>query len=350
MRKPVLRLCSIVVGSWLGSAPLIALGHHSFAPHFDASKPVEITGPITEFERRNPHAYLHVEAVDENGLTREYVCESHGVTQLSRNGITPEMLSVGTIVTLTGSQARSDPYMCFFNTVGFADGRVLNVNGTRAPSVAQTEEIQRDDIFGTWLLAPANRSTSGPQPMIDFLTAAGERAVAAYDPFADDPTYRCDPVAIRRVWFAPGTPLAISRDGDRIILRHEWMDVERIVHLDMTDHPADGPRTSLGHSIGHFEGDSLVIETANYAEGVLRQYVETPGEPTRGLLHSDALTTVERLRFDPLTNRLQLTIEQDDPVFFTRDFEVASAEYLPSDLEIEPFNCRPENLDHTLIE
>jgi hypothetical protein len=340
----------MVSATLLASAPPIVSAHHSFAPHFDSSKPVEITGPITEFEQRNPHAYLHVEAVDENGRTREYVCESHGVTQLGRNGITADMLSVGTTVTLTGSQARNDPYMCFFNTVGFADGRVLDVNGSRAPRRPDAAPITRDSIFGHWLLAPANRSTSGPQPMIDFLTDAGERAVAAYDPFVDDPTFRCDPVAIRRVWFAPGTPLAIERDGDGIVLRHEWMDAERIVHLNATDHPANGPRTSLGHSIGRFEGDTLVIETANYSEGVLRQYVETPGQPTRGMLHSDAMTSVERVRFDPATNRLQVSILYDDPVFYTRDFDLANAEYMPTDLEIEPFNCRPENPDHTLIE
>jgi len=334
----------------IGAVPLAAWAHHSFAPHFDASKPVEITGPITEYEQRNPHAYLHVAAVDENGLTREYVCESHGVTQLRRNGITPEMLSVGTTVTLTGSQARNDPFMCFFNTVEFADGRVFNVNGARDSRPAAPAEISRSDIFGTWLLAPANRSTSGPQPMMASLTAAGRRAVETYDPFVDDPTFRCDPVAIRRVWFAPGTPLEIGRDGQRIVLRHEWMDVERIIHLDATTHPADGPRTSLGHSIGRFEGDVLVVETGNYAAGVLSQYVEMPGQPTRGLLHSDALRSVERVWFDAGSNRLNVSIELFDPVFYTRDFDAVSAQYQPTDLQLEPFNCKPENADHTLID
>ena len=52
----------------------------------------------------------------------------------------------------------------------------------------------RADIFGTWLLAPMpGRSTSGPQPMIEFLTAAGKAAVAKYNPFKDDPAFRCDP-------------------------------------------------------------------------------------------------------------------------------------------------------------
>jgi len=42
--------------------------------------------------RRASHSYLHVQAVDENGRTEEYICESHGFTQLKRNGITSEML------------------------------------------------------------------------------------------------------------------------------------------------------------------------------------------------------------------------------------------------------------------
>jgi len=336
-----------------------ALAHHSFAPHFDSSKPVRISGEITEFEQRNPHAYLHIAAVDENGQTREYVCESHGVTQLTRNGISPSMLTPGIEVTVTGSQARRDPYACFFDTVELADGRVLNVNGPggRGPTVAAAPGSAvaaagppRTDFYGTWMLVPANRPTSGPQPMLDFLTPAGQAAVSAYDPFTDDPTYRCDPVAIRRVWFAPGTPLAIRREGDRVILKHEWMDVERIVHLDEASHPADGPRSSLGHSIGRFDGDTLVIETANYSEGVLSQYVEIPGQPTRGLLHSDALTSVERVRFDAAVQQVEVTIELSDPVFFTRAFDPISARYAPSALEIEPFGCRPENLDHSLIE
>ena len=332
-----------------------AWAHHSFAPHFDRSKPVVIAGIVAEYEQRNPHAYLHVMAEDENGRSREYVCESHGVTQLARNGITPDMLTPGTAVTLTGAQARRDPYMCFFDTVEFTDGRVLDVNGRRGAGAAAGDGEGRDvsparsDIFGTWLRVPANRSTSGPRPMINFLTPAGEAATRQYDPFVDDPTFQCDPVAIRRVWFAPGTPLSISReDDDHIVIRHEWMDAQRIIHLDPDVHPSRGARTSLGHSIGRFEGDVLIIETSHFSAGVLRQYVEMPGEPTRGLLHSEDLRTLERLRFDAASQRLQMEIEHYDPTFYTRDFAPASAEYAPSGLQLQPFNCRPENPDHTL--
>jgi len=336
-------MCSVL-------GPSTAFAHHSFAPHFDASKPVSISGTVTEFEARNPHSYLHIAAVDENGRTQEYVCESHGVTQLTRNGVTPQLLKAGTKIRVTGSLSRHSPHMCFFDAVELADGRTLSVNGPRGQGPAAAPPVAaRSSIFGTWLLAPIpNRSTSGPQPMIELLTPAGQQAVAKYDPFKDDPTFRCDPVAIRRVWGAPGTPLEIVRTGDDVVLHHEWMDVRRVIHMNMRTHPNDGPHGSLGHSIGRMEGDTLVIETANYAAGVLNQYVEQPGQPTRGLLHSAALTTVERLHLDAARQRLVVDVDMQDPGFFKQPFPRATMEYAPSALRIEPFNCSPEGVTGTI--
>lgn len=184
--------------------------------------------------------------------------------------------------------------------------------------------------------------------MFQFLTAAGQRAVDGYDPFRDDPTFRCDPVAIRRVWAAPGTPLEITRDGRNVVLRHEWMDVRRVVTIEAQRHPANGRRSSLGHSIGRFEGGTLVVETANYAAGVSSQYVEQAGQPTRGLLHSAALKTTERIFLDAARQRLVVEIDETDSDFFTRPFSTVRYEYVPSDLRIERFNCSREGLTGTL--
>ena len=110
---------AVVIGA-LSIVPS-ARAHHSFAPHFDASKPVSISGTVTKFEAQNPHSYIHIAAVDESGKTREYVCESHGVTQLTRIGITPDMLKAGTQLRVQGSQSRHSPYMCFFDSVEFEE-------------------------------------------------------------------------------------------------------------------------------------------------------------------------------------------------------------------------------------
>ena len=327
-----------------------AAAHHSFSPHFDSSRKVQISGTVKAYEARNPHSYLHINAVDENGRTREYVCESHGVTQLTRIGITPQLFKAGTKLSVTGPVSRHSPYMCFFEIIDLADGRSMNVNG---PGGAQRTPVQaklpqRQDIFGTWLLAPSrNRGAGGPQPL-QLLTAAGEKAVASYDPFKDDPVFRCDPVAVQRVWQAPSTPLEIRRDGANVVLRHEWMDVRRVIHMNMKTHPKGGKRSSLGHSIGHWEGDTLVIETGNYSAGVLEQYIEQRGQPTKGLPHSAALTTIERLHVDPASQRLVVDVDVSDPEFFKQPLPRETMEYSPSDLKILPFNCAREGLTGTI--
>lgn len=321
-----------------------AQAHHSFAPHFDINKPVDISGTVTEFEQRNPHAYLHLHAQDADGRSVDWICESHGVTQLSRNGITADMFKPGSAIRIQGSQHRRDEHQCFFNTVYLSDGRVLSVDGPRGLANKTPPVAQRDSLFGTWLLLPANRPTSGPQFMMDFMTDAAKAAVAKYDPFKMDPTYRCEPVAIRRGWFAPGTPMAIKKDGNNIVIQHEWMDIKRVVHMNEKAAPAGTPASILGYSRGHFEGDTLVVETDHYNQGVLNQFVEVKGQPMRGLLHSTALRTVERINFDKAGNRIKLVIEHYDPEYFTRDFPLSEAEFAASDLEIKPFGCIPEQL------
>jgi len=116
------------------------------------------------------------------------------------------------------------------------------------------------------------------------------------------------------------------------------------VHMDEKTAPANTKETILGYSRGHFEGDTLVVETDHYSPGVLNQFVEVKGQPMRGQLHSNALRTVEHIGFDKAGNRIKLAIETWDPVFFTRDFPVSEAEFAASGLEIKPFGCIPEQL------
>jgi len=147
---PLIRSFLVRAATLLSAAllPVAVQAHHSFAPHFDIKKPVSISGTITAFEARNPHSYLHLRAVDENGRTEEYVCESHGYTQLSRIGITPAVLKVGAEVRIEGSRSRNDNHRCFFTDLTFPDGRVLHVN---ANPIHPSTQAVRHDISGTWL-------------------------------------------------------------------------------------------------------------------------------------------------------------------------------------------------------
>jgi hypothetical protein len=58
-----------------------------------------------------------------------------------------------------------------------------------------------------------------------------------------------------------------TASGHALVLRYEVNQLQRVVHMNMATHPANAPRTPLGHSIGRIENGELVIETANFTHG-----------------------------------------------------------------------------------
>jgi hypothetical protein len=178
-----------------------------------------LDGTVVRFESRNPHAYLHIEVIGDDGEPQIWVCESHGVTMLERNGVTRDLLSPGTtydgdpaprraVTRWAASSARwSSPTGAYSASTGPL--RQRTVAAVTEPPAAEPDAAAADAIFGTWLLRPRAGGGGGQQdPMIERLTEAGRRASDAYDPYTDDPVLRCDTIGVRRVWFAVGTPLA----------------------------------------------------------------------------------------------------------------------------------------------
>ena len=80
-------------------------------------------------------------------------------------------------------------------------------------------------------------------------TASAQRAMDAYDLLVDDPAYGCSPASLSRAWRNP-TPTEIEQREKRMILRHEYMDVGRIIYVDGRDHSANANPNVVGNSIG----------------------------------------------------------------------------------------------------
>lgn len=83
-----------------------AIAHHSFSAEFDIGRPVEITGTVTEIEWTNPHAWVHLEVVDDDGEHTQWAVELLGVNSLARSGVTRRTLKPGDVVTVRGFGAR----------------------------------------------------------------------------------------------------------------------------------------------------------------------------------------------------------------------------------------------------
>jgi hypothetical protein len=110
-----------------------------------------------------------------------------------------------------------------------------------------------------------------------------------FDP-ADDPGFlRCEPWGAARQLFAPHQLEVRQRGADRIELRYGEWDGRRTIYLDGRPRPANQGPTAMGHSVGRWEGETLVVETS----GIAANIIMLPDLAAMGE-HSNQLRIVER--------------------------------------------------------
>lgn len=121
---------------------------------------------------------------------------------------------------------------------------------------------------------------------------------------ADDPgLLRCEPWGLARQMFAPHQ-IEIRRLGeDRIDLRYGEWDARRTVHMDGRQRPEHEGPSAMGYSLGHWEGETLVVETSGVSANITPWRFE----------HSDQLHAVERFTRSDDGNTLLLTATLTDP-------------------------------------
>ncbi|MCP5145962.1 MAG: hypothetical protein H6978_14225 [Gammaproteobacteria bacterium] len=320
----------------------VAHAHHGVTAHYDLKQPMVLDGTVVEFEARNPHSVLHLDVTDANGETARWHCEMHGTTILRRLNVTAETLPPGTQIHIDGFPHRRDAHGCYFDVGTLADGRTIELGFLTGEQAARAgKDADKGRIFGTWIRKDFAVSQTVRRNFDVPLTPAGQAAHNAYDPIRDDPTLHCSPVSQIRVWGMATQPTVISRNGGDVLIRHEWMDVRRSIDLPPYGGVSARPAV-LGHSRGEWQGDTLVITTVGFTAGVLSQFVENfAGRDSTGVLHSDQMTFTETLAVDPQNDELVLNWTVDDPGYFTQPFS-GSQRLVRSDLEIQPYNCVPE--------
>ena len=125
------RVLAIAASVGVLSTPAVA--HHAFGGEFDANRPVLLEGKVTRVEWVNPHVWIHIEVVKDDGTTEEWMVEGGSPNSLLRLGVTAESIEIGTEVVVDGYQAR-DPTLLRANgrNITYPDGRQLLL-GSSAP-------------------------------------------------------------------------------------------------------------------------------------------------------------------------------------------------------------------------
>jgi hypothetical protein len=108
-------------------------------------------------------------------------------------------------------------------------------------------------------------------------------------------------------------PVEILQSDQRVTLLYENDHEVRRVFMDGRGHPKDLYPTVMGHSIGHWDGDTLVIETAGLREGWFRP---------EGVPYTEQTRVVERLTLDPKGDKIHVAMTLEDPEYYSKPVEV----------------------------
>jgi len=159
---------------------------------------------------------------------------------------------------------------------------------------------------------------------------------------AKDGMLICDPLGYPR-WFAYNYGMEFVMLPDRVLQFFEWGHTWRTIWTDGRKLPADPPQQRwLGYAVGHWEGDTFVVEGNGYDE---RSWIsEDRRNRTRGFAHSDAMTTLERYHRTSYGS-LEAEMTVNDPKVFTKPWTTKGKIELRPNAELWEYFCVPSESD-----
>lgn len=167
-----------------------------------------------------------------------------------------------------------------------------------------------------------------------------------------DPQLDCKPLGVPRasVTGAGGTPLQIVQNKDTLALLYEAApgSTYRVIYLDGRPHPKNLDASFEGHSVGHWEGDTLIVDVVGLNDETwLGDPIQISSEASKyATIHSDQLHVIERWtrKGDELTYEATLY----DPIMFTKPWVITPrhARLADPDDYIQPSMCVPLDKGH----
>ena len=163
----------------------------------------------------------------------------------------------------------------------------------------------------------------------ELFTDTQREYLAGYD-HADDPSIQCEYFGTFRT-ILHNDPILIDQNEVRIILRTEDMASDRIIYVDGRDHPENGPLSPLGHSIGWYEGSTLVVDTANVAANI--------AEDALNIHNADYASSIERYTLSEDGQRLHMQFTLIDPVMFQEPLVLERTRIFTPDVDLLDAPC-----------
>lgn len=322
-------------------APATAHAHHSQEAIYDQSQRGFVQGVVSRVIWANPHVYFFVEQTTEDGETTLWEMETHNPGRMQRQGWTSETLKPGDRAGFGGFRTRDPNKPGLFVMRIMQDGEPLYSGGdiSRANAAFFDDLLEASGLAGTWEVR-GNLIAGLPSNSSDYvrdhlkLTEAGTEAFEAFDEATMMPLLDCIPTPPPQFMHRPDSKrITIEEDVIRIV-SDGWGGGERIIHLDVDDHD-DAEPSALGHSIGRWDGDTLVIDSTHFADHATGNASGVPSGASKHL--------VERLTLSEDGSSLIYEFESDDPEFLGAPLRGTVNWIYRPDFELGPTECDLES-------
>lgn len=190
------------------------------------------------------------------------------------------------------------------------------------------------DLAGVWKPGPSDQSPSAPMmPAAQAQFELNTRELKLDRPITIDPAYSCH-FGLPRIYTYGMNPLEIVQTPQRIFIFYEAAHLWRTIWMDGRDMPKDSDPLWMGYSIGHWDGDDLVVDTAHFND---KTWIDGRGHP-----HSEEMKVTERFH-RPDRSRLQISITIDDPKSYTATWTTRRSYDWKSKWELGEAFCIPED-------
>jgi Family of unknown function (DUF6152) len=135
------RMLKIVAcAGMLIAAGLPAAAHHSFSAEFDSSKPIKLEGKVVQMEWVNPHSWLTIDVMKDDGTVERWKLEGGSPSVLLRLGWNRNSLPAGTKIKVTAFQAKDGSLRGSTRDIEFPDGRKMGMGGSGTQDGQEKQE------------------------------------------------------------------------------------------------------------------------------------------------------------------------------------------------------------------
>jgi uncharacterized protein DUF6152 len=113
--------------------PVVAAAHHSFAAEFDGEKPITLNGTVVKWEMINPHGWITIDVVGQDGKTAQWMVETSNPNGLMRLGWTKRSLKPGDQITVEAYRAKDGSNTANAARITLADGSKVFAGSAGTP-------------------------------------------------------------------------------------------------------------------------------------------------------------------------------------------------------------------------